>query len=301
MFGRGVVSRLVRQVPSASKVLVLPQPVSSNAKSSTFVRYALIGSAMGIATQSVFKNSVRCDNVEKQAVPVIYQYQICPFCHRVKAYLDFLGVDYEVVEVNPLTKSEISFSKEHKKVPIAVIDGNTLTESGVIVKYLTDHFSNTAKLPEGFFPEDSDKWMEWSEKRLAVMLYPNITRSFEESWECFGYSDNVASWSPIMRMMVRTAGPTAMFFANGKIKKKYNIVDERKELKEVLTEWTDALNGKKFLHGDQVSLPDLMVYGVLRAIRNFQTFREIMQDNATLKTWFDNVDSVAASHEVCKI
>lgn len=298
MFVRSLATRIVRQVPSAVKVLAVPRAASTNA---TLLRWTVFGSVMGLATQSAMKQSVQCEGEEKKAVPVIYQYQICPFCHRVKAYLDFLGIDYEVVEVNPLTKSELAFSKEYKKVPIAVIDGQTLNDSDAIVKFLTENYSKVSSLPAGFFPEDTEKWMEWSEKRLAVMLYPNITRSFDESWECFGYSDNVKTWSAVQRMLVRTAGPTAMFFANGKIKKKYNIVDERKELKEVLNEWTNALEGKKFLHGDYVSLPDLMVYGVLRAIRNFQTFREIMADNQVLKTWFDNVDAAATSHEVCKI
>eukprot|EP01033_Poteriospumella_lacustris_P000206 gene206-139_t len=80
-----------------------------------------------------------------------------------------------------------------------------------------------------------------------------------------------------------------MSFANGRIKKKYGIVDERKELKEVLVEWVTALNGNKFLHGEKVTLPDLMVFGVLRSIRNFQTFREVMADSPALKRCANDV------------
>ena len=36
----------------------------------------------------------------------IYQYEICPFCNKVKALLDLHRVPYETIEVNPLTKSE---------------------------------------------------------------------------------------------------------------------------------------------------------------------------------------------------
>ena len=50
----------------------------------------------------------------------LYQYDVCPFCNKVKAQLDFLGIAYDVVEVNPLTKSELGFSKEYRKVPIVV-------------------------------------------------------------------------------------------------------------------------------------------------------------------------------------
>ena len=236
--------------------------------------------------------TARCDGLtdvaENRAHPVLYQYKICPFCHRVKAYLDYLKIDYDTVEVNPLTKSEIKFSKDHKKVPIAIIDGMTINESGAIIQQITEKYAK-GKLPDSFFV-DSEQWLEWSEKKLAVMLYPNITRSFDESWECFGYADDVHQWSAFQRMLVRASGPAAMYFANGRIKKKYNIVDERKELKEVLDVWTTALGNKKFLHGNELSLSDLMVFGTLRAIRDFQTFREVMAENTTLKTWFDNVD-----------
>ena len=37
----------------------------------------------------------------------LYQYEVCPFCCKVKAFLDYHRVPYEVVEVNPLTKAEL--------------------------------------------------------------------------------------------------------------------------------------------------------------------------------------------------
>lgn len=234
---------------------------------------------------------------ESKSLPKVYQYQICPYCHRVKAYLDYLKVRYQVVEVNPLTKSELAFSKKYKKVPIAVFDGEVVADSADIISYISKHYPTTA----GFIPEDSDKWMEWSEKRLAILLYPNITRSKEECWECFSYADEVSSWGFFWRSAVRSIGPIAMSFANGRIKKKYGIEDERKELKEVLSEWVTALDGKKFLHGEKVTLPDLMVFGVLRSIRKFQTFREIMSENEVLKRWFDDVDQATGSSESCSI
>lgn len=51
----------------------------------------------------------------------LYQYQNCPFCGKVRAFLDYYGVNYNKVEVSPLWKGEISFSK-YKKVPIVIAD-----------------------------------------------------------------------------------------------------------------------------------------------------------------------------------
>ena len=144
-----------------------------------------------------------CDSDNNK--PKIYQYKICPFCNRVKAYLDFLRVEYVTIEVDPISKSEIKFSTNHKKVPIAIIKDITVVDSGNIINSITDSLLKESSLKinkELFFPKDTAYWDDWSEKKLAVMLYPNITRSFDESWECFEYSLNVKSWSYPTRMLV---------------------------------------------------------------------------------------------------
>jgi glutathione S-transferase len=120
------------------------------------------------------------------------------------------------------------------------------------------------------------------------MLYPNITRNFEESWEFFSYVDNVKTWGYFQQQLIHVAGSIAMLGANSKIKKKYGIVDERKELTETMNVWTRALKGQKFLHGDKPTMPDVMVFGVLKAIKGLRTFNA---ENAELKTWYDNVEA----------
>lgn len=144
------------------------------------------------------------------------------------------------------------------------------------------------------------KWEDWSANKLAITIYPNITRNLEESWECFEYARGVESWSPALRWAVQVVGPVAMLFSSGKIKKKYGIEDERKALKDALEEWTSAVKGP-FLHGSQVTLPDLMVYGVLRSVKGFRTWREVMEGNCKLKEWYDNMELQVVSHEVCAI
>ena len=231
----------------------------------------------------------------------MYQYKICPFCNRVKSYLDYLKIPYRTVEVNPLTKGEVKFSKDYRKVPIVLFEGLQVNDSTPII----DHISNDIikadpvlkEKHKNLFTKDSKKWSEWSEKRLAVMLYPNITRNMEESWECFEYTNHVKEWNVLNRMTTRALGSVAMSFANGKIKKKYNIVDERKELQECLHEWTSELGSKHFLHGDKITLPDLYVFGVLRAIEGFRTHTEIMTSNPTLSSWYQRMKGEVFSCE----
>lgn len=58
----------------------------------------------------------------------LYQYQNCPFCGKVRAFLDYHGIKYNKVEVSPLWKGEISFSK-YKKVPIVIADDKQVRHS----------------------------------------------------------------------------------------------------------------------------------------------------------------------------
>lgn len=259
------------------------------------------------------RRSAICDGVQQRAPErshstvstadawkglTIYQYKICPFCNRVKSYLDYLKIDYTTIEVDPLLKSELAFSKEYKKVPVVKLgNGELVTDSGVIIDRITKEvaperlsvISKTQKKDFNFLPSDTEQWLEWSEKKLAVKLYPNITRSLSESYECFGYVNEVDSWSLPRKLLIQSVGTAAMTLANGKIKKKYNIVDERQELKDVLNEWCTAVGTKKFLHGDSVTLPDIVVYGVLHSIDSTATFREIMADSEVLRAWYDRV------------
>lgn len=46
---------------------------------------------------------------------------------------------------------------------------------------------------------------------------------------------------------MKYAGAAAMYFVSKKLKKKYNITDERASLYEAAETWVDALNGREFL------------------------------------------------------
>ena len=56
----------------------------------------------------------------------------------MKAVLDYLRIPYKVVEVNPLTKGEIKFSKDYRKVPIVVFDGLQVNDSSPIIEHISE-------------------------------------------------------------------------------------------------------------------------------------------------------------------
>ncbi|GFS96285.1 prostaglandin E synthase 2 [Nephila pilipes] len=75
----------------------------------------------------------------------LYQYQTCPFCCKVRSFLEFYGVPYKVIEVNPVMRQQLKFSK-YKKVPILIAQEkdsskkHQLNDSSVIISILGSMF-----------------------------------------------------------------------------------------------------------------------------------------------------------------
>ncbi|KAG8231501.1 hypothetical protein J437_LFUL007664 [Ladona fulva] len=76
---------------------------------------------------------------------VLYQYPTCPFCCKVRAFLDYYGFSYSVVEVNPVLRQQIKWS-EYKKVPILLAKVENgyqqLNDSSVIISALTSYLND---------------------------------------------------------------------------------------------------------------------------------------------------------------
>lgn len=217
---------------------------------------------------------------------VLYQYEACPFCNKVKAFLDFNKIPYKIVEVNPLFKKEIKWS-DYKKVPILTVDGEQLVDSSVIIDSLFQ------RMHPGISKSEDDEetiWRKWVDNHLVHILSPNIYRSTSEALESFDYITTHGNFSFTERLVAKYAGATAMYFVSKKLKKKYNITDERAALYDAAETWVDALNGRPFLGGSRPNLADLAVFGVLRPIRYLRSGKD-MVDNTRIGEWFSRMEN----------
>uniref|UniRef100_A0A2K6V626 Prostaglandin E synthase 2 n=1 Tax=Saimiri boliviensis boliviensis TaxID=39432 RepID=A0A2K6V626_SAIBB len=81
----------------------------------------------------------------------LYQYKTCPFCSKVRAFLDFHALPYQVVEVNPVRRAEITFSS-YTKVAILVAqvgeNSQQLNDSSVIISALKTYLVSGQPLEE---------------------------------------------------------------------------------------------------------------------------------------------------------
>jgi len=121
----------------------------------------------------------------------LYQYHICPFCNITKSLLSYTKLEYETVEVNPLTKAELKpWSGEYKKVPIAIIDDKQINGSEEIIDNILSMDVVQDLLQKQYGDKSSNdfqtsdtakKWTRFAIDDLAALLYPNICGTLSDS------------------------------------------------------------------------------------------------------------------------
>jgi len=198
----------------------------------TFASVSVTSTAMFLATRNLHAAAAvaptagigTSDGSQKPSYPeiILYQYKICPYCNKVKAVLDFLGIPYSALEVNPVTKEEIKGDDfdGYKKVPVTRIGGEQVNDSPVILGRILELAAERGEVI-GAIDDEQRKWMEWVDRKLAVLLFPNITRSMDESMQAFAYIWDVPHFTTFAKVLNRYAGAVAMRLAQGKIKKKF--------------------------------------------------------------------------------
>ena len=71
---------------------------------------------------------------------LLYQYENCPFCIRVRNKLDEMGLKFVKVEVDPDDKPDVVMKSTGGSVPVMDIDGEIIGDSARIIDYLEEHF-----------------------------------------------------------------------------------------------------------------------------------------------------------------
>jgi hypothetical protein len=148
-------------------------------------RRPLLLSATGLSGLSAMWLSSSAARAEPRApVPppaspawlTIYKYDTCPFANKAMTFLEFHSVPHSRVEVNPLSKKEIAFSKSYRNLPLAVASsGEQVNGSDEIVDYCAKRLG----LPD--VSADEQKWRDfvnarlvgWPPRRRAVGLTGN--------------------------------------------------------------------------------------------------------------------------------
>ncbi|MCB1148812.1 MAG: glutathione S-transferase N-terminal domain-containing protein [Chlamydiia bacterium] len=225
--------------------------------------------------------------------PKLYQYAVCPFCSKVDAILAYKGVPYDAVEVHPLNKKEIAFSKEYRKVPIYIDSrGNQVNDSTPIMRHIDREYPEKPVFESSPVAQaEEQKWVDWGSEVLVRALPPLIYNSIPNSLRAFSYITKLGKFSFVQRHFVKYSGAFAMYMVAKKSAKKQNIQDPVAHFKKALLTWSEALGSRKFLGGEKPNGADLANFGILRSIATLPAFRYV-EETPRVHDWYKRIEGL---------
>nr|XP_045369816.1 prostaglandin E synthase 2 isoform X1 [Camelus bactrianus] len=193
----------------------------------------------------------------------LYQYKTCPFCSKVRAFLDFHALPYQVVEVNPVRRAEIKFSS-YRKVPIVLAqEGESLqqlNDSSVIISALKTYLVSGQPLED------------------IITYYPPMKAVNDQGKEVTEFCNKY--W-----LMLDEKEAQRMY--GGKEARTHHLRDDvREDLYEAANKWVAAVGkDRPFMGGQKPNLADLAVYGVLRVMEGLEAFDDMMR-HTRIQPWY---------------
>lgn len=229
-------------------------------------------------------------------VPVtLYQFELCPFCHKVKAGLELKGIPFSKVEVNPMGKKELPDlpSDAPRKVPVLEANGEIVPDSTTILNYLDERYEGRMRfLPEE--PELRAKTVaieQWVDDVLVMALPTVIYGTWREALTAAQITARTSNFGFFQNVSVRAGGPLIMHQIAKRILKKNQRTDGHQWVSEALDRVEDWLGDEPFVTGQTLTLGDVAIHGALSCVREFPIFEKV-NSRPRLSSWFRRVQAL---------
>lgn len=226
---------------------------------------------------------------------VLHQFEVSPFCDKVRRVLHFKRKPYEIREVPP-TETLLRLKRLNPigKVPVLEHGSMVVCDSSEIARYLDEVFPAPPLFPAS--PR---------ERALAHLIedWADESLYFFEVWFRFGLRENAGEWSrrssesepPLLRAATQRALPTLM----------RNVLKQqglgRKAPEVVLEEYqrhlacVDAwLDGAEWLVGDRPSIADIAVYSQLACAAETGEASALLSEHPALLGWMERVNAITS-------
>jgi glutathione S-transferase len=186
----------------------------------------------------------------------LYNTQRCPYARRTRMVLHEKGIDFEVHEVDLENKSE-EFLKASPtgKVPVVVVEGDSIYESNVVNQYLDE-------VAEG----------------LRLMPQDPKRRAYARIWMAFADTDFFPA------LFVASVGRERGFSEE-------RISEALEKLKTTLDKLEERLKGRDYL-ADEYSLADIAHAGNFVRLRELEERGEVPLDgHPNVAAWMEHLES----------
>jgi len=226
--------------------------------------------------------------------PTMYGFQTCPFCWKIRALLRYKEVEFREVEVDPMKKKEISWSKEWKKVPIYVeSDGTQVNDSNDILHWINKTHTGGNIFQEAKVDPEQDRWMDFSNDILGKSIVAVIYRTYKTSRHALRYVSEIDQFSKFSAWKSVWLGGIIMKMV-GKSRAKMFEKDPEENLQYQLDVMSSGISGV-FFGGDVPNGADFANFGILRSMQGLNGF-QIVKDHKNVSKWYKNMQDIASCH-----
>ena len=215
---------------------------------------------------------------------VFYQIPISHFCEKVGWALDFKGLDYRSVCVNPFTRKELEKVTKQRQVPV-ICDGTTVVcDSSEIVQYLDEKYPNPPLIPQ---KEPLRAECLALERIVDEELAPAVRR--------VAYSALCSDREQFARVMLPKKGATCILNPLRRrvlpylVKRHFGmtakrLVSDRHQLKDLLDDLEERLAGRRHFVGETLTIADIAVASILNPLAQVKELSE-GTDHASVFSW----------------
>lgn len=227
----------------------------------------------------------------KRKDAVIHQWQVSPFCSKVRKILAFKGIPYEKKDYNGLLALKAAKLTPAGKLPVLELDETMLSNSSQIAEYLELRNPTPA-----LYPKDANLrfqtllWEDWADESLfwyEVYFRFCYTRAWGKSVAllCEG-RPKYESW--IMKFEARRIYNKKL---NAQGLGRYDKKTVEEKFFRLVSGIDSRVNQNKWLVGEHLSIADLAVAAQIEEVQRTADFIDRLDRYLGLQEWLGRISN----------
>jgi glutathione S-transferase len=226
----------------------------------------------------------------------LYQFEISPFCDKVRRILHVKGQSYEVREI-PVSQSLRSVPRVNRigKLPCLDHDGHRVADSTDIALYLEEKFPEPPLLPSA--AEERARCLlleDWADESL---YFYEMTLRFTIPHNARRFVPRLVAHDP--PWFQRVAGRAVPFLmrrvtrGQGVGRKPRDML--LRDVERHVATLAGLLGDRSWLVGERLSLADIAVFAQLACIRGADEGAKLVEAQTAVGAWMARVDQATAA------
>lgn len=218
---------------------------------------------------------------------VLHQWEISPFCRKIRKILRYKNLDFEIVNYNGLRARHAAKLTSQGQLPVLEAGGTRIADSACIARWLEENFPEPSLIPKGCHERAlCHFWSDWSDEALFWMemyfrfLYKD---AFDKSMDlmCVG---RPSYEKKLLGLVIKMTFPRKIR-TQGLGRRRRERVET--EFKEHLEHLNQIFKERSWLVGEERSLADIAVSSQLDEMLRTSHLAPIIVKHPRLAEWLE--------------